>query len=140
MSEQKADAVEVVEVTIKVEVNPDWIDLVTKHTDLFHRGYCGYWARAVKRSSSQGWLVYVDQSDNTGCPPTEEAAQAARTAWEAGQTLPEDFYCWDREFAIRAWVEGVKGKRGGVDWYEKGDAGDYDAAIQMALFGKLVFG
>ncbi len=126
-----------IEIEVKVEVSPDWIEMVTIFGDLFKQDYCGYWARGFRRGPN-GWLVYdTGASDNY---PTQAEQEAAITIWEGGTDgdLPKGFYRFDKALAVEAFRAGCK--RNGVGWYENGDADAYDAAIQTALFGKLVYG
>jgi hypothetical protein len=103
-----------VKVTLELEVPQDWIDFVTQGSDVFRRDHCGYWAQ-VQKWSDKGAIVRVDEDGELGEQRT-----------------------WDRAFACKAYAEGVKRK--GVDFYEQGDANDYDCAIQMAWFGEVVYG
>jgi hypothetical protein len=121
-------------VSIEVPVDEDWIKFCTKHNDIFMTGYCGYWAFGVFIDEA-GWLVF-DRGDERS--PSDKACNAAVAAYDAKQPLPENWYLLDREMAIKAFAAGVK--RRGVDWYENGDATDYDVAIQTAIFGEPKYG
>jgi hypothetical protein len=121
-------------VSIKVDVDPEWIDFVTRYNDIFRQSYIGYWAYGVQVKG--GWLVYEQAAHDRR--PTELEIEDAAGAYESRQSLPEDWHLLDRDAAIRAWAEGVR--RSGVDWYKNGDANDYDVAIQRALLGEVKYG
>lgn len=125
-----------ISVTIDVEVDPDWIEFCTsKYADVFMLGHCGYWMCGVKHDDKLGWLVSVNLDD---CGTVSQQSKQAIKAWKAGETLPEGWHCLNEGLAIKAYEAGVK--RYGVNWYEDGDADTYDFAIQMAMFGEVVYG
>lgn len=122
--------------TITSTVNPGWIDLCTKETDLFMSTHCGYWLRGAERDPAIGWLVW----ESLAKPPfdKEPGREKALAAWRAGKPLPKGWYRLDHETAVRAWGEGVKWR--GEKWYENGDANAYDYVLQMALLGEERYG
>lgn len=115
-------------------VDPEWITYVTRYADIFGDDYIGYWAFGVERDNDRGWLLYEDCD---GKPTRAQTADAVQ-AWRADQPLPEGFHRLDRDACIKAWGKGVE--KWGEDWYENGDATSYDIAIQLALFGEVVYG
>lgn len=129
-------------VTIKSEVDPEWIDLAVNCNDLFIYGYCGYWMCRMEWDSELGHLCYEYEAG--GDQPTIREAKASPDyenivkTWRDGEKLPEHWYRLDKDMAIKAWVEGVK--RDGVEWYENGDANTYDCAVQLAMLGEIVYG
>lgn len=125
-------------ITLTVPVDPEWINFVTAENDLFLRNYCGYFLRGVERTKARGWLVWED--DEKCSPGKEPNRREAFKAWRAGTTLPEHWFRFDLDFAVRSYGEGVKLR--GEEWYTDGqaDANTYDHVIQMTLFGKLVYG
>lgn len=130
------------QVSFEVEVEPDWIDLCTKHNDLFMTSYCGYWMRGMEQDDKLGWLCYeFDYSSTaTSIRDMEDSPeyQSIVEAWRNGEKLPDHWYRLDEAAAIKAWVEGVK--KFGTDWYEEADSTYYDIVIQMALLGSVVYG
>jgi hypothetical protein len=121
-------------VTVEIEttVDPQWIDYVVNCNDLFMRDYCGYWACGVEREADRGWLVFEEDDDREA--PKKVPATVLK-AWRAGEPLPKGWHRFDQEAAAKAWEHGVL--RGGVDWYENGDANDYDAVMQLAVLGEI---
>jgi hypothetical protein len=123
-----------VKVTFECEVAQDWVDLVTKETDLFVQGYCGYWLRGAVQSDKLGWLC-CELSDESEYPtPTPEIHEA----WERRRELPEGWYRLNEKLACRSWALGVK--KWGTDWLEIGDAEKYDVVIQESLLGEIRYG
>lgn len=123
-------------VTITSTVDPMWIEFITQSTDIFMRGYCGYWLRGVELDLSRGWLAWEDdEKHEEGEEPNREEAIAA---WENGQALPEGWFRLDTAMAAKMWGEGVRWK--GEGWYEHGDANDYDHVVQQALLGEQRYG
>ncbi len=118
--------------TIEIDVPEEWISLLVSHSDVFRHNFCGYWA--FGEDVEGGWLV-LEHDDKR---PTDEEIETARMAHERGDKLPPKWFVMDRDFAIRAYVEGFK--RGGEDWYENGDQSVYDCAIQMAALGEVRYG
>lgn len=125
-------------VELELKIPNDWIRFVTEWTDGFIHGCYGYWARGIERENGLGWLVWVDdeKSSRGEEPLRDEALAALRTR----SPMPKGWLLFDRDFAIRAYVEGAK--RWGVDWYNgpKSDANRYDIAVQLAAFGEHRFG
>lgn len=128
-----------VETTLKVTVNPLWLEWVLGSSDFFLTDYCGYWAHGVERSDDPdlGWLLWDHGADENY--PSERLAAKAIDAWKAGEKLPNPkFHVLNKAVLTEAYKYGVK--RWGEDWFETGDALDMDAAIQMALLGEIVYG
>lgn len=130
-----------VKVEVEVAVDPDWIDFLLNHNDIFMTSYCGYWMSGMELDENGGgWLVH-EQDDDYDC-----AAAAANhpeynaivKAWQDGKPLPDKWFRLDKEAAIRAWIEGCK--KYGVDWYENSDAVSMDVVIQLALLGEVRYG
>lgn len=128
-------------VEFEVKVNPDWIDLLINHNDMFMTNYCGYWLSGMERDrNGGGWLVH-EHSDTD-----DSAYEAAKLpeypaivqAWKKNQPLPDGWFRLNEAAAIKAYVEGVK--QYGVDWFEFGDADSYDIVIQLALLGEVRYG
>lgn len=119
-------------VQIEVEVSQDWIDFLTKYNDMFRTDHSGYWMFGV--AFANGWLAF-EHDDKY---PSGVEADRILASHERGEPLPKGWFVIDEAFAKRAWVEGVK--RGGVHWYEDGDASTYDAAVQLAALGEVRYG
>lgn len=123
-------------VTITVKVDPEWIEFLTKYSDIFGSPYyAGYWLFGVERDDALGWLAYEHGDDRR---PSDRECKRVVALWRAGEPLPERWFRLDRAAAIKAWGEAVK--RYGVDWYEKADGAVYDVAVQMALLGEVRYG
>ena len=119
-------------VTITTTVDPSWIELCTKDTDLFLYSSCGSFLFGMEHDPELGWLVFEHAGDVllSNVP----GLKAAKEAWMAGKPLPPKYHRLNVETATKAWVEGVKWR--GEKWYEKGDAIAYQYVIQKALFGE----
>jgi hypothetical protein len=57
--------------------------------------------------------------------------------WRRREKLPQGYYRLGRETAIKAWIEGAK--KYGFGWFGERDANAWDYAIQMAIFGEVVY-
>lgn len=121
--------------TIETQVDPTWIDFLTKYNDIFGRPFhAGYWLAGLAHEEAKGWLVwehddrYVNKFDHT----------EAFAAWDKDKPLPESYYRLDVTTAVRAWCEGVK--RWGENWYTQGDGPRYDVVVQLALLGEIKYG
>ncbi len=130
-------------VSIKVKVDPDWVDYCVRAPDLFMTDYCGYWMAGMEQDNELGWLCYEydiggDHNPNPWRLKKHPEYAAIVQAWREGKPLPERWYRLNKEAAIKAYKCGVE--RYGVNWYEDGDATTYDVAIQLALLGKIVYG
>ena len=123
--------------TIFVDVEPGWVDYLTRYTDIFHPHYAGYWLRGVDHHADLGWLCWelVDEESRPGEEPNLDEAVRA---WRAGEPLPERWYRLDRLAALHAWEEGVK--KWGVDWYDQTDSTREDVVVQLALLGEIRYG
>ena len=53
-----------VKVEVEVEVPSEWIELLTKYSDMFMTSYCGYWMTGIKRDDELGWLAYEHEDDD----------------------------------------------------------------------------
>jgi|10_taG_2_1085330.scaffolds.fasta_scaffold17964_5 hypothetical protein len=120
--------------------------------DVLVGGFSGYWAQGIRRAKSdykgrRAWLVH-----EMDCPQQLTDKQETRL-FEDGRealskgVLPKHFknkannYHWfDRSLAIKAIKIGCE--QFGVDNFLDGvcDYGDYDTALQKALFGEVVYG
>lgn len=123
-------------VTITSTVSRHWIEFCVDNTDLFGRGYCGYWLRGVESTKARGRLVWED--DDRHAPGEEPNRKEALRAWRKGEPLPKGWYRMDHAFALKAWGIGVLAF--GEKWYDEGDAPRYDYVIQMALLGEERYG
>lgn len=125
-----------VTVEIATNVNPEWIEMCTQHTDLFMQSYCGYWARGLERTNARGWLVF----ESAGEIPRGEEPNKTRAVreWRTGNKLPQLYHRLDEAAAIRAWKYGVE--KWGLGWYDDADATSYDIVIQLALLGEVRYG
>jgi hypothetical protein len=124
--------------TIAVEIDPNWIDYLTRHSDIFGGGYAGYWLRGVEHDPKLGWLCWEDDEK---CAHGEEPdREHAVSVWKRGVTvaLPSGWFALDAEMAVRAWEEGVK--RWGVNWYEETDSTREDIVVQLAMLGEIKYG
>ena len=125
--------------TVELEVDSGWVEFVTGgpegFVDVFLGGHCGYWLEGIYHSD-YGWLAYEFGAEDRHA--TKHEKEEAIQALLDGKALPAHFYMLNMETAKKSWTEGVK--RDGLEWYENGDGGTYDAALQMALLGELVYG
>jgi hypothetical protein len=128
-----------VTVTLQTEVVFGWIEFVTGgpegFVDVFLGGHCGYWLEGINHEPALGWLAY--EFGATDRNATQSEKEEATKAWLVGAKLPEHFHALNLETAKKSWAEGVK--RDGLEWYNDGDGCTYDAAMQMALLGELVY-
>lgn len=126
--------------TVDTEIHPYWIEFILNDSDLFRTSYVGYWLAGMEHDDDKNeWLVYETGGD-IGFSDVEEFPEYAWVVqdWKDGKPLPEKWFRLDQAFVIKSWGEGFK--RGGAQWYEKGDAVQYDVAIQMALLGEIRYG
>jgi hypothetical protein len=121
--------------SMTVKVDGFWVEYLTRFSDVFGRGYAGYWAYGAECDRELGWLVY-EQSDDPR--PNQTTVCAVERVWRAGKALPPRWYRLDRAAALRAWEEGIK--RWGADWYEQTDSTREDVVIQLALLGEIRYG
>lgn len=125
-----------IEVTIRIPVDEDWVELLTQHSDIFRRDHCGYWLRGIKRRDDLGWLAYEMEEE---LPPSEEQEAVAVAAWGAGGQLPPGFLRLDRAAAIKA--QKIMVERYGLVMWENGpDAEMQDVGIQLALLDTIRYG
>ena len=128
-----------VKTEVEIEIDPYWIEFVTKECDIFATDHCGYWMYGMERDDKLGWLCYLhDEEKSIRQVANHPEYSSIVDAWRAGKALPERWMRLNEETAVKAYVEGFK--RGGVDWYENGDACDYDVALQKAMLGEVVYG
>ena len=121
--------------TIDLDVDPDFVDYLTRFNDIFQQIRSGYWAFGVRPARTRNaWLVYAQEDD---AMPNLKAIAEARRAHRCGEPLPARWYLLDRDAAARAWAEGVK--LWGLKWYEDVDANREDCVVQMALLGSLKY-
>lgn len=103
--------------------------------DVLLHGFCGYWAYGVKFFPGKGWLVCESNDDPIG----DDVIRTAVKAFRSGEELPEGFWRFDRDLAKKALAYGLS--RWGTEFVDgTRDYGDYDTAVQMALFGEVVYG
>lgn len=108
------------------------IEHVMHDDSLFARVHgIGYWARGVEHNPRRGWLVF-EHGGEVESP--DKAPQEVMTTWRNGGDLPERWFCFDREFAMRVQAEAVK--MYGIKYEDNMDGPSYDKAVQMAIFGK----
>lgn len=131
----------VTKLAVDISVNvprEDWIDYLTKYSDIFSGDYIGYWGYGHRlRNGDQkiGWIVLESDAQQV----MESRGREAENCFRDKLPMPEGCHLLDETAAIRAYIEGVK--KWGVDWFEeKGDAGTYDIAIQLALLGEIRYG
>jgi hypothetical protein len=134
----KTDMVEldIGKLPVKAEPLNSWIEFLTKYNDIFGRDYVGYWLFGVARDKKLGWLAYEFIDDEASYMSKNYDEVIA--AWKRGEKLPEKYFVLNEETARRAYVEGIKRK--GVEWYEQGDANDYDVVLQWTLLGEVRYG
>lgn len=129
--------------TFEVEIDRDTLHQFTRdvvlNSDLFNRGYCGYWLYGVEFLTVDGesYTIAYEQADDDR--PSESAQEEAVTCFEDKRPLPKGFHVLSKETAKKAYIEGVK--RWGIDWYaNNGDGNGYDYVVQMALLGEVRYG
>lgn len=127
-----------------MRVPGEWIDFLTKYSDIFRTDHSGYWMYGVSIDNGDGctpeggWLAYEHGDD---ARPTEEEEGMVENAHQDGEPLPERWFLIDKAFAIKAYVEGAK--KWGLDWYDErkdNDATTYDWVVQMAALGEARYG
>jgi hypothetical protein len=124
------------EVTIKVPVDEDWVDVLTNYNDIFLTSYCGYWLYGVSYEKGRGWLAYEMEDERR---PGEKKCQRATEAWKAGLELPKGFFRIDRDLAIK--VQKIVTEKYGKDaWDNAPDASMQDVGMQLALLGEVRYG
>jgi hypothetical protein len=119
-------------ITIETSVDPLWVKQCMSN-DMFMTSYIGYWAYGTEYDEQLGWLVFEHAAAAFDAP--RKTPKTVLAAWQAGEKLPEGWHRLDKETITRAWAEGVK--HSGVNWFEDGDANDYDVALQMAILGEV---
>lgn len=147
----------IVEMTIPITVPADFYDTWLNHNDLFMYSHCGdYWRHLASDRSdpTKGHLAWDFEQDEKIQDYMEEKGvsfidslsqededayhKPAIEAWKAGLPLPPHYYAINKDVCTRAYIEGVK--KSGTNWYENGDADDYNCAFQRAVYGKVIFG
>ncbi len=133
---------------ISIDMPSGWLEFCSNVDVISYNSYCGYWAEywidiSENNSPSIKWLIYYNPNNNDSIYPltkVDSYQQAYKAASAGSRKMPEHWYLFDEEIAIKAYLEGVK--KWGMDWYNdpNTDGRNYDTAIQLALFGKLVFG
>jgi hypothetical protein len=142
MQEEKTTPEEI-EVTFKIKVDDDLVDMILNHPDVFMTSYSGYWARGIKcgtgASHPRGWLVY-EQED--GEEPDKETEDRAIRMWDLGNNapplMPPRFYVLDKKAVLDVIREGVK--RYGPEFQQEYDSISLDWAIQMVLLKECRYG
>lgn len=145
-----------VRAVVEVPVDPDWLSVCSEPSgcEVFGRDHCGYWMHGREHSSTRGWLCWEHDDEHDpherdfdaeavdGSPVYEPlpGEAEARACWEAGLPMPAGgrWHVLDRDAACRAFAFGVAVK--GVDWFQGGDATDYDVVIQLALLSEIRYG
>ena len=120
--------------TVAIESNEvdEFVKELTKSSDIFRRDHCGYWLVGIECHILRGWLAFDGES---GCQRDDEMAIVR---WNLNKSLPQGYYRLDYEFAIKAWIEGAK--KYGVEWFGTLGSNARDFAVQMAMFGEVVYG
>lgn len=122
----------------------DWIDFVSKDPDILSEGHCGNWLKGIDYIPGKGRLCTF-ASDNIEAvryniqhwPAARERFRNGETDFEMDVTNEQGFFLLTPELAQKAW-DLLAEKN--PDWFENADASDYDDAVQLALFGELVYG
>jgi len=118
------------------EDQESWINDLALNVDILGSSYCGYWARGIDFNRKLGWLVY-DSLNRDRMPSTTEIEEAKR-AWRNGLPLPADWIRWDRGLAEKALAAGER--KYGEDFSTEYDSSTADVAMQLAIFGKVLYG
>ena len=117
----------------------DWVEFVTKGTDIFSTDHCGYWLRGVAHGT-MGWLGWEDDEEHRF--DHEPDRGAALAAWQDSKPLPPGWFRLDEALAQKAWEIGLK--KFGEHWYDEGDSTTYlyafDVVLQLALLGEVRYG
>jgi hypothetical protein len=122
-------------IEVEIEVDDQWIELLTKYNDIFRTDHCGYWLAGMERNDELGWLAHEqDDDENANIVSRSPEYQDIVDAWLTGRSLPERWFRINKETAIAVWIEGVK--EYGIAWYETSDANTYDYLIQKVLLGE----
>lgn len=134
--------------------------LVSGYQDIFGGGYIGYWARGVKFYENENtWLCYempedffkVDEADKAVTEAYENLLKTdnkplfgddphKRFTLNLQNIGVEKMACFviDKDLACKAFVEAFK--RWGQDSIDNWDASTVDYGVQMALYGKIMWG
>ena len=104
----------------EVDIDPDFVEYLTKFNDIFQQNRSG-----TGPSGRQGQGRLATSLFRSGWRRRDAHRQAIREAKSCyggahDGNLPKGWYVLDRDAAIRAWCEGVE--RWGVEWYEDVDA------------------
>lgn len=111
--------------------------LVSGYSDIFRKDHIGYWARGLSYSQDHlAWLCSIDEKITF--PIIENDAIKY---WEENPDIDKfklggyEFFVIDVKFACKAVAEIYKKWGNNPNW----DAETIDYAVQMVLFGKLVY-
>lgn len=122
-----------------MRVPGEWIDFLTKYSDVFRTDHSGYWAFGLTLNNDDGtdWLAYEMADDRR---PSKKVQDDVLALHEKGEKLPERWFVIDKAFAIKAYVEGAK--KWGVRWYDDHDwdASSVDVVVQLAMLGEVRYG
>lgn len=121
-------------IELEIEVDDQWVELLTKYNDIFRADHCGYWLAGMERDET-GWLAHEqDNDENANIVSKKPGYSDIVLAWKLDKPLPEGWFRINKETAIAIWVQGVK--EYGIHWYETSDALTYDYLIQKVLLGE----
>lgn len=122
--------------------NQWWNDFASNE-DLFSLSYCGYWLRGVAYNRKHdSWLLYESADD--GPASNEDEIEEKWKQWNESPSgvfyLPDGWFHWIRDDALRAYKIGER--LWGEGWLSDGrtDSRRYDIVIQMALLGEIKYG
>jgi hypothetical protein len=123
--------------TIKEEIPPEWLSEICLWPDIFSYSGIGYWAKGIDHDNQLGhliWLFTEDKREGNGPHLHDDAVRS----WRKCLPLPEHYHVLNRALAVRAWV--IMSKLEGDKWHESADVEVTDNAIQLALFGEVLYG
>jgi hypothetical protein len=124
-----------VKLELNLEVDQNWIEFVTRDSDLFLPQYCGYWMYGLDYNK-QGWLAY--EHNEAPLYQVLESPEYLVVASSRKKKLPPRWFRLDKKVALQAWIEGVK--LYGLKWFDNADALTYDVVMQMTLLKEVRYG
>ena len=113
-----------------------YLDMLNE-TDMFHRSWSGYWMYGVENIPDLGWLAR-DAEVRTSDEQDFDAIQEVKLV-HGGELLDEPYWLISKDVWLKSLKIGLS--RWGKNFVNgQCDCGDYDVALQTALFGEVVYG
>jgi hypothetical protein len=103
--------------------------------DLFRNEYCGYWLIPI--AFGKEWILAFDYEDGRDLPSWEDN-KIAKKAVRDNSPLPKNYFLLDHKFGKK--VVKCDKKKYGDRFPDDYDGIEADVAVQLAIFGKIVYG